>query len=412
MQQTDPAPLGLVLSTVTDAPVEELVDIGQRAEAAGFSSVHVNEGRGDALACVEAIGLATSTIGLGTNIANIYFRHPFLAANAARTIGELTNGRLVLGLGMSHRGMLRQLGIDMGDAREHLASYVETVVSLLRGEGVDGFLKPPPSRVAVPVYVAGNTVESASVAGRHGNGLMPYLSPLGYLPTLLDAARIEARARGVDEFGCILSIPTFLSDDRDAARSAARYNLAFFSQLPNYRRQWRRGGFGDAMDRLREHWRRGGSRGEAAALALLLSTNEAARQLNSTASGVLIFPNVVRGGAIAGGTRGQGVLRQGGRTTGYYVITSVSYGLQFGVTRFGYVMFFQDAASLAFLDESGGWEVGVGPNVTVADEGFASRLSTTTAQEGIVVFFVEQAGFFAGGALEGTNISRAEGPGS
>ena len=49
----------------------------------------------------------------------------------------------------------------------------------------------------------------------------------------------------------MLSIPTFLSDDSAAARSAARYNLAFFALLPNYRRQWRRAGYGAAMDAIR-----------------------------------------------------------------------------------------------------------------------------------------------------------------
>ena len=49
----------------------------------------------------------------------------------------------------------------------------------------------------------------------------------------------------------MLSIPTFVSDDADAALSAARYNLAFFALLPNYRRQWRRAGFGAAMAAIR-----------------------------------------------------------------------------------------------------------------------------------------------------------------
>jgi lipid-binding SYLF domain-containing protein len=53
-----------------------------------------------------------------------------------------------------------------------------------------------------------------------------------------------------------------------------------------------------------------------------------------------------------------------------------------------------------------GWEVGIGPKVTVADEGFARKLSTTTARKGIYVFFVDQKGFFAGARIEGTKISR------
>lgn len=254
-------PLGIVLSTVTDTPLHEQVALGQLAEAHGYANVLVNEGRGDALALSQALAAATRTITVGTNIANIYFRHPFLCAATARTIAELSGGRLLLGLGMSHRGLLATLGIDMGDARARLEAYVRTVREALRGDIAQGFLRPPPTLYAVPVMAAGNTVESAAVAGRVSDGLMPFLSPRTYLPTLVDAARTAAQGRALP---CVLSIPTFLSADADAACSAARYNLAFFSQLPNYRRQWRRAGYGTAMDALQRLWADGNRRAAAA----------------------------------------------------------------------------------------------------------------------------------------------------
>lgn len=266
MTKRSDARLGIVLSTVTNAPPQEFVQIGRLAETHGYESVFVNEGRGDALACVEAIALGTRRIATGTNIANIYLRHPFLAASTARTIAELCDGRFILGLGMSHRGLLAALDIDMGDARENLGRYVTAVRDGLRGEAGSGRFKLPASRVPVPVYVAGNTVESAALAGALGDGLMPFLSPLSHLSTLIEAAT-DARAaagREAEPFGCILSIPTFVSEDGSAARSAARYNLAFFAQLPNYRRQWRRAGFKAAMDAIQKI-SRSDSRKEAAA---------------------------------------------------------------------------------------------------------------------------------------------------
>jgi len=260
-----PYPLGIVLSTVTDGSVEEFVELGRLAETHGYAQVLVNEGRGDALAVAQAIADATERVTVGTNIANIYFRHPFLCAASARTLAEVARGRALLGLGMSHRGLLASLGIDMGEARATLERYVRGVTAALAGDAGDGLLRTSPSRYPVPVYVAGNTVESAAVAGRVGAGLMPFLTPRSHLPVLLAAAREAAGPRAA-EFGCVLSIPTFLSEDTDAARSAARYNLAFFSQLPNYRRQWRRAGWGAAMDALAAHWRAGGGRREAAGL--------------------------------------------------------------------------------------------------------------------------------------------------
>ena len=258
--------LGLVLSTVTRAPPSELVEIAQLCEEHGFDSVFVNEGRGDALACAEAIALGTTRIRVGTNIANIYLRHPYLAASTARTIAALSQGRLVLGLGMSHRGLLEALGIDMGNARQRLEDYVRFVRRALTGDAGSERVQLPASAYPVPLYVAANTVESAVVAGEAGDGIMPFLSPLSYLPDLIGTAKkaAEASGRDPDGFRCIISIPTFVSDDEAEARSAARYNLAYFARLPNYRRQWRRAGFADAMNAVKATWETGDRRAAAA----------------------------------------------------------------------------------------------------------------------------------------------------
>ncbi|MBK8132705.1 MAG: LLM class flavin-dependent oxidoreductase [Gammaproteobacteria bacterium] len=92
-------PLGLVLSTATEAPPRELAAIGQLAEEHGFAAVLVNEGRGDALACAQAIAAVTQRIQVGTNIANIYYRHPFLAAMTAATIAGAVGRKAGAGAG-------------------------------------------------------------------------------------------------------------------------------------------------------------------------------------------------------------------------------------------------------------------------------------------------------------------------
>jgi len=268
MATTSVPRIGLVLSTAVDADPEEFVEIGRRAEELGYAAALVNEGRGDALACAQAIAARTERIQVGTNIANAYFRHPFLAAMTAKTITDLYGGRLLLGVGISHRVLLETIGIEMGDARSYLRDYVGKLQEFLAGQSESPFYRPAAATRRVPVYAAGLTEETARIAGELADGLMPFLPTRGYLSELVAAARSAARERGRDEtkFDCIMSIPTFLSDDVEAACNAARYNLAFFAQLPNYRRQWRRSGFRAEMDQLREHWAGGGGRREAAAL--------------------------------------------------------------------------------------------------------------------------------------------------
>jgi lipid-binding SYLF domain-containing protein len=143
-----------------------------------------------------------------------------------------------------------------------------------------------------------------------------------------------------------------------------------------------------------------------ATISLLKKSEPVTDEMIANAKGVLIFPKIVKGGLIVGAAVGDGVLRVDGQTAGYYRSTAVSYGFLAGVAKFGYVMFLMDDESLAYARDTQGWELGVGPNLTIADKGFATKFSTTTVDSGIYVFFVDQEGFFAGGGIEGTKISR------
>lgn len=142
------------------------------------------------------------------------------------------------------------------------------------------------------------------------------------------------------------------------------------------------------------------------ALGILYAKTPAAKDLSQVAKGILVFPGIYKGGFIVGGQYGEGALRKDGKTAGYYNTVAASYGLQAGAQKFGYAMFFIDEASLAYLNKSDGWEIGVGPNITVVDEGIARSLSTTTAKAGIYVFFFDQKGLMAGLGIQGSKITK------
>ena len=67
-----------------------------------------------------------------------------------------------------------------------------------------------------------------------------------------------------------------------------------------------------------------------ASLDKLYRTTPAAKQLAGIAKGILVFPHIVKGGLGIGGQYGEGALRMGGKTTGYYKSFAASYGLQAG----------------------------------------------------------------------------------
>jgi lipid-binding SYLF domain-containing protein len=145
-----------------------------------------------------------------------------------------------------------------------------------------------------------------------------------------------------------------------------------------------------------------------AALGKLYREVPGAKDLASRAEGVLVFPSVIKGGFLVGGQFGEGALRKGGRTAGYYNIAAVSYGLQAGAQSFGYALFLMSNDALDYLVRSDGWEVGTGPSVVVLDEGLARTISSTTAREDVYAVVFGQKGLMGGVGLQGSKITPIE----
>ena len=141
-------------------------------------------------------------------------------------------------------------------------------------------------------------------------------------------------------------------------------------------------------------------------LARLYKESETARNFGKVAKGILVFPDVYKAGFLVGGQFGEGALLKNGKTAGYYNTVEASYGLQAGVQSFGYILFFINEKALEYLDNSEGWEIGVGPSLVVVEKGFASSLTTTTAKDDIYAFFIDQKGLMAGLGLKGSKITR------
>ena len=143
-----------------------------------------------------------------------------------------------------------------------------------------------------------------------------------------------------------------------------------------------------------------------AALQTLYANTPGARDLGDKAKGILVFPNIVKGGFLVTAQFGDGALRQAGNTVGYYRSLAASYGFQAGIESFGYILFFMDDASLQYLNNSDGWELGTGPTLVVLDQGFGKNFSTTTLQQGVYAFIFDQKGLMGGVGVQGSKITQ------
>ena len=144
----------------------------------------------------------------------------------------------------------------------------------------------------------------------------------------------------------------------------------------------------------------------AQALQTLYKTNPTAETLAKTAKGILVFPKILKAGLIFGGSYGEGVLMKAGAFNGYFNSVSASWGWQAGAESYGYVVFLMSNKAVKYLEDTKGWEVGVGPSVVVANEGLAKNLSTSTLKDDAYAFIFDQSGLMASLSIEGTKISR------
>jgi len=144
----------------------------------------------------------------------------------------------------------------------------------------------------------------------------------------------------------------------------------------------------------------------AQALKDLYRHNIVAADISKQAKAVLVFPNIIKAGLIFGGSYGEGVLMKGSTAVDYYNSVGGSWGLQAGAQSYGYAVFLMTDEAVRYLDESRGWEIGVGPTVVVVNEGVAKNLSTSTLKESAYAFIFDQQGLMAGISIEGTKISR------
>ena len=143
----------------------------------------------------------------------------------------------------------------------------------------------------------------------------------------------------------------------------------------------------------------------ALALEQLFRTTPGARELHDQAKGVLIMPDIFKGGLIIGAAYGEGALKVGGETVGYYAFASGSVGFQIGIQSFKQALFFMTDAALAQFRAADGWEIGADAEVTFPGEGLRTGLDTTSRSAPVIGVVFGQDGILAGLSVQGAKYT-------
>ena len=236
------------------------VDLARRAEALGYDSVWVTHGSGrDSFVVLAAYGAATTRLRLGNGIVPIYPRHPVAMAQAALTLSEMTAGRFILGVGVSHRASMEAaLGLTLREPLAVIREYVAVLRGAVNGTAkfqgrhyrVNWSLAVPERPPAPPIYLAALSRNMLELAGEIADGVVLWLCSPSYVRDVAVPALQRGRGRAgktLAGFEIAAAVPLAISDDAPAALTAFRAELSRYLTLPFYRAMLESSGLGNEV---------------------------------------------------------------------------------------------------------------------------------------------------------------------
>jgi F420-dependent oxidoreductase-like protein len=218
----------------------------QRAADDGFASAWMSNIFGmDSLTALAVAGNQVPGIDVGTAVVPTYPRHPAALAQQARTVAAAVDGRLVLGIGLSHKIVIEDMfGYDFGRPVLHMREYLSVLLPLLDGReasfaGVTvraniGLSTPSPGRV--PVVVAALGAQMLRLAGEQTDGTVLWMTgPATVRDHIVPVITAAAKAAGRPSPRVICILPVCVTSDPDSARERAARVFAIYGELPSYR---------------------------------------------------------------------------------------------------------------------------------------------------------------------------------
>src|SRR5215213_7391521 len=272
---------------------DEQLKLVREAESLGYDSVWSAEAYGsDAATILGWLAQATETIKLGSAIFQMPGRSPAMTAMTAATLDQLSDGRMLLGIGSSGpqvaegwhgqrfaKQLLRTREyiavVRKALARERLEFDGETIVlPLPDGPGKALKLTIAPVQDRIPIYLAAIGPRNTALAGEIADGWLPILLAPEHLPELRGLLEEGAArsGRSLEGFDIVASVNTMVSDDVAAARDAMRPFIALYvggmgSRDRNfYNALVRRYGFEDAAQEIQDLYLDGKKEEAAAAI--------------------------------------------------------------------------------------------------------------------------------------------------
>jgi 5,10-methylenetetrahydromethanopterin reductase len=245
-----------------DSPVDATVENLAKLRDEGFRRVWMSQMPYEPdLLTVLAVALReVDTIEVATGVVPIQNQHPMQMAQRALTVSLVSQGRFILGLGMTHQAVTEGMwGIPWDKPVRRLNEYLDGLLPLLAGESVNATGETVTTRGALmipgaprpEVYIAALGPQLLKIAGRRTAGTCTWMTGPKTLaehvgPTLRQAA-VDA-GRPADSVRVAASLPVSVTDDVDAVRKQAAEQFSMYGPLPSYRAMLDREGYAGPED--------------------------------------------------------------------------------------------------------------------------------------------------------------------
>lgn len=234
------------------------------AEVAGVEQVWMTQGMAmDTLTLYAAAMMRTTRIRMGTSIVPTYPRHPLVLIQQSLTVNDIAPDRLRLGVGPSHRHIIKGIyGLQETAPLAYLSEYVTVLHAALQTGSVEYHGKyfnvsASGLRTAnVPVLISALRQGAFRLAGEISDGAISWMCPVPYL---LNKAVPSLRAGAESQYRpappLVAHIPVVLSENENAVLEAARKRVQFYTNSPFYTRMFADAGFpvspdGSGLDAL------------------------------------------------------------------------------------------------------------------------------------------------------------------
>jgi F420-dependent oxidoreductase-like protein len=203
----------------------------------------------DALTAIALAGAEVPEVTLGTAVVPTWPRHPMMLAGQALTTQAAIDGRLVLGIGLSHQLVIEgMMGIPYERPARHMREYLTVLRALVHDGNVDftgetlrvSTMMGPfsvPGATPFPILVAALGPAMLRLAGELSDGTLTWMGGRSVVEDRIIPSITEAAAgAGRPAPQVVVGLPVCATADVDAARERAARSFAMYGQLPAYRR--------------------------------------------------------------------------------------------------------------------------------------------------------------------------------